>query len=293
MIKKKIKSVFDYFQKKKNTKEILRRLKDNQLLKDATDQEKSDWSERIRLVKICPDTQKISTIENAGKMEGDFLVMHNGIKILPLSYYGYPMLNLLTENKGIHEPQEEFAFQEILKAIKPASTMIELGAYWSFYSMWFNKFIPEAKNYMIEPWEIHHGIRNFKLNNFKGKFYQYYIDENPGVHIDGSKIISIDKFVESESISFVDILHSDIQGKEFNMLKGAAKLIDSRKVGYIFISTHSNEIHDNCANFLLQKGYLKVCSANIDETYSHDGLLIFKNPDYPGPDKIEISLRKK
>jgi hypothetical protein len=44
--------------------------------------------------------------------------------------------------------------------------MIELGAFWSFYSMWFNKEVENAINYMVEPdsFNLGQGKRNFKLN---------------------------------------------------------------------------------------------------------------------------------
>ena len=289
MLKQTVKTFLDYINQKKITKEIQRRIESNNLLIDASDAEKSDWAERIKLAKTCPDTIKIEVIPEAGTLEGDYLIMHNGLKILPLSYYGYPMLKLLLENKGIHEPQEEYVFQEVLKSIKSGSTMIELGAYWSFYSMWFQKKISGAKNFMIEPWEISHGIKNFKINKLKGNFFQYYVDEKPGIHHDGSKIISIDNFIHDQRINFVDILHSDIQGNEFKMLKGAENLINSRNVGYIFISTHSNELHNACHSHLKNKGYLELCSANMEETYSFDGLLVFKNPDYDGIETVEIA----
>jgi Methyltransferase FkbM domain len=278
---------------KEELAEVYKRAKDLSFMKDSDQDEKDRWRERIDLVVECPDSQKIDLLPNTAKLIGDYFVMHNGIKILPLSYYGYPVLQMLHENKSIHEPQEEYAFQEVLKALKPGAVMIELGAYWSFYSMWFAKEIKNSKNYMIEPWEIEHGIRNFKINDLKGEFFQYYISSEPGVHHDGSKIISVDSFVKDESIDFVDVLHSDIQGSELDMLNGASYLLDAKKVGYIFVSTHSNELHDNCANFLKDKGYIQVCSANMDETYSYDGLLVFKNPEYEGPESIEISLRSK
>ena len=292
MLKRVIKSVLGSFKIRKETKEIRSRIANNNLLKDCDKSELDSWKERIRQVKECGDTGKINVREDAGTLVGNYLLMHNGLRILPLSYYGYPMLKMLMENKGIHEPQEEYAFQEVLKSIPKGAVMIELGAYWSFYSMWFNKEITDAKNYMIEPWEIEHGIRNFKLNKLKGEFFQYYISEDPGIHTDGSKIISVDSFIKEKRIDFVDILHSDIQGNELKMLKGASNLIDAYKVGYIFISTHSDDLHENCAKFLIEKGYQLVCSAVMKQTCSYDGLLVFKNPHYNGVEKIQISHRK-
>jgi hypothetical protein len=37
----------------------------------------------------------------------------------------------------IIEPQEELAFNEVLKHIGPHANMIEIGGFWSYYSLWF------------------------------------------------------------------------------------------------------------------------------------------------------------
>ncbi|MBI4681229.1 MAG: hypothetical protein HY753_08545 [Nitrospirae bacterium] len=93
------------------------------------------WERRINDVLSCPDNKFIPRVNNAGSIKDGFLVMHNGIKVLPLSYSGYPMLKMLIENKGVHEPQEERVFFEILKKMPERAVMMELGCYWSFYSM--------------------------------------------------------------------------------------------------------------------------------------------------------------
>jgi hypothetical protein len=103
--------------------------------------------------------------------------------------------------------------------------------------------------------------------------------------------MSVDQFVTDNGIDFVDILHSDIQGYEMLMLKGAQGLLSKKKVGYVFISTHSDELHSDCKGLMEELGFIRLCSANLQETYSQDGLLVYKNPAYKGKDKIEISLR--
>lgn len=292
-MRKVIKKFLELRKDRADFREIKKRIKANNLLKDLPADELENWKIRTNDVLSSPDNHKIICADNAGTLSSDgLLVMHNGLKIKPLSYYGYPVLKMLLENKGIHEPQEEYAFQEVLKSMPDKAVMIELGAYWSFYSMWFNKQVKNPSNFMIEPWEIQHGIRNFKLNNLAGNFFQHYIADKPGVHTDGSKIISVDSFVKDQKIQFVDILHSDIQGNELLMLNGAKEILSAHKVGYIFISTHSDSLHSDCKKFLLDLNYLEVCSADMKETCSYDGLLVFKNPNYQGVEKIQISLKE-
>jgi hypothetical protein len=63
----------------------------------------------------------------AGVVEGDPVFLHNGLRVLG-AYYG-PFSQLLAINRGVHEPLEEFVFQEVLKRLPAAPSMIELGAY--------------------------------------------------------------------------------------------------------------------------------------------------------------------
>ena len=275
-------------------KTIVESVLDESFIDRLSLEDKEHWIPRIALVQACSDNQLIEIKDDAGIFnEAYYFVMHNGVLIEPLSYYGLPMLYLLTKNKSIHEPQEEFAFQEVLKLIPESSVMIELGAYWSFYSMWFNQKVRNAKNYMIEPENIFSGKRNFDINNLQGDFTQAYISDvsNYDKTISHTPTICIDDFIQEKNIDFVDILHSDIQGYEFLMLQGAKDLIANFKVGYIFISIHSNELHNQCSSFLEHYGYTLVCSSDLDESYSWDGLIVYKNPHYVGVEKVEIAKR--
>jgi hypothetical protein len=253
------------------------------------------WKPRIQLILDSSDNEKILHTSKAGKFNDDNnLVMHNGLIIDPLSYYGLPMLEALFKNKGVHEPQEEYVFQEVLKEIPDSGVMIELGSYWSFYSMWFNLKVKNPTNYMIEPENIDSGIRNFNLNKMKGDFTKAYISDcSRKTKAKGeTPTICIDDFIREKNIEFVDILHSDIQGYEFLMLKGAEETLDKKNIGYIFVSTHSQDLHYKCLDYLKLKGYILVCSADLDESYSSDGLLVFKNPNYNGLETIDISKRE-
>lgn len=253
----------------------------------------SGWQNRIDIVLSCPDNDKIKSVPNAGSIQHGKQLMHNGLLVNLGSYYGPEVSVMLKKNRGIHEPQEELAFDIVLPFLPKGATMIEMGSFWGFYSMCFNKRIENAQNYLIEPdvFNLESGKRNFRLNNMNGQFYQYFISDTTGTVIDTAETITIDDFVLMNQIKFVDMLHSDIQGYEAEMLKGAVNLFKNGKVGYVFISTHSNEIHTACLNQLKEYGYMILCEANLDHSYSLDGLIVAKHPEYPGPNSIEISLR--
>jgi hypothetical protein len=248
-----------------------------------------------RLDETCasPDNAKIPRVEKAGEVVKGKQIMHNGIKINLGSYYGPEIARILFNNKGVHEPQEEYVFSIVLKSIPEGATMIEMGSFWSFYSMWFQKVIPKAKNFMIEPdpFNIVSGKKNFRLNRFKGNFTQAFVGGKSG-KIDGIKMVSVDDFVDDKKIEFIHILHSDIQGFEYDMLQGAQKTIDAKRIGYIFLSTHTNELHYQCLDFLKSAGFKIIATADLNQTYSEDGLIVARAESMQGEDRIEISLNK-
>lgn len=258
----------------------------NYILSDAI-------KKRLSNILSSPDNEYIPRCDRAGDIIRGKQIMHNGLKIHLGSYYGPEYSVVLRASKGVHEPQEERVFREVLPAIPPKAVMIEMGSFWSFYSMWFQKEIPGAVNFMIEPDEFNmgQGKRNFKLNGMKGEFIQAFIGESSG-QLDHGKCICIDDFVEERKLPFVHMLHSDIQGFEYDMLLGAKKTIQNQKLGYIFISTHSNELHEKCLKFLEKNNFTILASANLDESYSEDGLIAARHNSFAGIGSVSISKRK-
>lgn len=287
-------SIYFNWKNEKDKKQLFASLeKGDDLMNNASEGERIHWTPRIENVLRSADNKDIPRAKNAGKIIDKYLYMHNGIKIDPLSYYSYPNLKMLIENKGVHEPQEEKAFMMVLDGLKKVGdkTMLELGSYWSFYSLWFKTQFPSADCYMVEPnrRNLAYGKRNFSLNNFKGTFLHGGISSQ----VDKKEnITTVDQICKSQKIDFLDILHSDIQGFELEMLHGSERMFSNNKVGYVFISTHSNDLHRDCEQLLKEKyNFITVASADLDDSYSWDGVLVMKSPDYPGIDKINISKR--
>lgn len=249
------------------------------------------WEKRLSDTVRCTDNKYIARVSDAGKVIRGKQIMHNGLKIHLGSYYGPEVAIVLQKNKGVHEPQEERVFAEVLKVIPKGGTMIELGSFWSFYSMWFNSEVEKANNYMVEPdtFNMGCGKRNFILNNMKGDFTNAFVGKSS---IEGNPpTICIDNFMKDKNIDFVNILHSDIQGYEYDMLQGAKKTIDSNKVGFVFVSTHSNEVHAQCLNFLKEHDFFIIAEHDLDNTYSQDGLIVASSPITSWKKKISISKK--
>jgi hypothetical protein len=251
------------------------------------------WRRRIRTVLACPDNQQIPRVRNAGRIVDGRLVMHNGLRIVPGSYYGGPMLRLLRKNRGVHEPQEEHVFAEALKRIPPGGVIVELGAYWGFYSLWFCQVVPGAVAHLIEPnaSNLRSGEENFAVNGYRARFHQAYVGAATCRAPDGIAALAVDGFVAQERIGRIDILHSDIQGAEADMLRGATRALAQNRIRFVFISTHSNPLHEACEKFLRERCYQIVVSVNLEQTYSHDGVLVAQAPGEKGLEHIRVSKR--
>ena len=252
------------------------------------------WQKRIATVKASPDNQRLSHVPDAGKVFKDHQLVHNGLKITLGSYYDYGNTHLLIENKGVHEPQEEFAFAAILPLIPVRGTMMELGSYWAFYSMWFASRVPGGRCLMIEPdpHKMNFGKLNFKLNDLPGKFDLGYISDKTNLQ-PSIPLYSVDYLLKKHGIDRLNILHSDIQGYELKMLEGCKEALENNTIDYFFISTHSNELHKECMTKLESYGYKIVCDADLDASYSVDGLIVARRNGVVGPEHIGISRREE
>ena len=218
--------------------------------------------------------------------------MHNGVKVLKNCYCGAWISDIIYALKGHHEPQEEKIFFEVLKYIPSNATMIELGSYWGYYSLWFSKNVKGAKHYLIEPDlnNLEIGKKNFALNNAKANFYLGYVKgcENDEIIFNSAKSIFIDSFLKEEKIDHVNILHSDIQGAECSMLLTCEEALRDKKIDYFFISTHSPWIHNFCMQKLKEFNYIIIADHKMEESCSVDGLIVAKSPNVFGPKNIPI-----
>jgi hypothetical protein len=147
------------------------------------------------------------------------------------------------------------------------AVMIELGAYWGHYSMWLKKIKPAAQVFLVEPdaSNLQVGRSNFINNGLEGEFIQSFV---------GHGHFGIDEFFEKRNIRRLHLLHSDIQGHELEMLDGAKTALESDLVDYIFISTHTQNLHEEVIDRLGKYNYrVEVASGYDGETTSFDGLV--------------------
>jgi hypothetical protein len=243
-------------------------------------QEWQEWERRIQDVISSPDNTKVPRVKAAGSVQDGWLTMHNGLVVLVDGYYGRGITRLLKANKGCHEPQEEYVFAEVLRRLGNKPTMIECGAYWAFYSMWFLQTHRKGKAFMIEPDPVNLevGRKNFSKNGFSGHFEQAGLGETDGIDAVIGRIVSIPSFMAAQGLDSADILHMDIQGAEQSALQGALPLLREQRFNYIFVSTHSAKLHEGCISQLMSTGYAVDASIPPSQSHSVDGFIAARSP---------------
>jgi len=247
--------------------------------------ERLEWKKRIADVLACPDNARLSRVANAGQIVDGCQIMHNGLKVVVNGYYGDGITRMLVANRGSHEPQEEVIFDAIVRSFPAGAVMVEAGAYWGFYSLWFCQALNDARVFLIEPdaENLATGQSNFQLNGCRGDFTRAYIGKGPGTYADGTAVVGIESYLAEKRLAHVHLLHADIQGAEVEMLAGARHVLAARSVDYLFISTHNLNLHQQCAEMLREHGYRVLASVDTEESHSLDGVLVACSPELNPP----------
>ena len=240
---------------------------------------KAEWGsfiDRFREIISDPLNLLIERTPLAGLVTVDGVILHNGHRV-PHDCYYEDFTKVLALNRGVHEPLEEFVFQELLRQLDPDQpmVMIELGAYWGHYSMWMQQACPKTHTICIEPNanNLEIGRRNFALNGLTGEFIRSFVSKQQ---------FGIDAFMEERGLDSLDMLHTDIQGYELEMLEGARTALERQTIKRLFISTHSDPIHQAIIQTVTNAGYRVDILCDVDhETTSCDGLVVASLPDLP------------
>jgi FkbM family methyltransferase len=268
-----------------------------------------DYETRIHLAKLgMVDVESVPKAKHAGEVieEGElrYQIMFNGVKVPADSYYGTWYTELIRECKGHHEPQEEYVFNTLVNNAPEGARMIELGSYWAFYSTWFLTHVKNGQAILVEPSpdNIAVSMGTLSLNNCRANLVFAAIGEQPpeiekiylgGAHIPNyvAPLRTVDELMESYGFDHLYVLHSDIQGAEVKMLDGAATALEARRIDYLVISTHSNDIHQTCLDKLAAFGYQIVAEHDIFESYTYDGLIVACSEKFQDDGSLKIHKR--
>jgi hypothetical protein len=254
------------------------------------------WRERIADVLACPDNADIPRVPEAGRIVDGQIVMHNGLRVAYGTYGtgdAEHMMRMLEENRGVHEPQEEKTFQQVLPLMPTGAVMIELGAFWGFYSLWFASRVENARCFLVEPvWaNLNAGRLNFALNGLSATFINGFVGARHHRQPFRPPVLDVDWLISEHGLEKIHLLHSDIQGFERQMLDGMEQASREGRVDWIFISTHSRELHHDCHAWLAARQWVLVADANPGQSHSVDGLLVAHQPSLDVP-PLQLIARK-
>lgn len=246
---------------------------------------------RIAITTACRDCDPLPRVADAGavRVEGGFAVqvMHNGLRVLYGRYYGNWVNQIIADLRGVHEPQEEWVFHQVLQHIPAGGVMLEAGCYWGYYSMWFARSVAGARNYLVEPQvnQMKTAQRNFEINGLSADFTVGYFGDYPAQKktIQESRLggplprFDLASFMAAKGLERIDLLHADIQGHEEAMMRDAADLLAQGRIGYLFLSTHGQR-HAGTREVLVGAGYRILAEHGVNESASADGLLVAQSP---------------
>lgn len=254
-----------------------------------------DLSFRVAMTASCRDCDGIPKVAGAGSVVEEtgrrVQIMHNGIRVIAGGYDGDWMTEIIRQLNGHHEPQEELVFHEILKALPERATMIELGGYWSYYSLWFLQSTPEQRRAIVVEPDPHHigvGQMNASLNSRNIEFIQACVGETASDQIEFSSQtsgpvlipqVSVPNLMRNRNIEYLDLLHCDIQGGEFGVVKSCAQLFREKRIRFGIFSTHARDFsndsltHQRCLAMLRACGAQILAEHEVHESFSGDGLI--------------------
>jgi len=215
--------------------------------------------------------------------------MHNGMVVLADGYYGSWMTEIIRRLQGHHEPQEERVFASILSFVGEDATMIEVGGYWSYYSLWFLQGFARRSATVIEPDPTHMevGKTNAFLNDAPVNFIRAFAARQDAAAVSfttersGELVtpaINVGALIEREFI-VLDILHCDAQGAELSIIESCADAFRQGRVRFAIFSTHARQItgdyltHQRCLDAIKALGGQVLAEHDVHESFSGDGLI--------------------
>ena len=269
---------------------------------------------RIALTTACRDADDLPKVPNAGAVvdgpDGPVQVMASGVRVVAGCYYGDWMTEIIRELRGHHEPQEEVVFHQMVERLVADTdrpVMVELGAFWAYYSLWLLERAPEARSVLVEPdpQNLAAGRRNFAVNDRTGEFVQAavgraaappapFVCESDGRTHD-VETVSLASVVSRFDLPRIDVLLVDVQGAETALIEGGLDLLRSGVVRFALVSTHHHSIsgdpltHQRCVDLLVGAGGHVIAEHTVAESFSGDGLVAVSFDERDRDLRVELS----
>lgn len=252
--------------------------------------------QRVTMTTGCRDADAIPKVQGAGEVfthRGRRVQrMHEGTLVPADGYYGAWSTKIIRRLRGHHEPQEELLFHHLLRQCSRGARMIEVGAFWAYYTSWFLRAVPESTAVCVEPDAAHAatGAETLALNGLSATWVKAAVGRThrPAMIIrresDGRSVEvpchSLPSLLDEVGWSPVDILHIDAQGAETGFLESIADGLPRLRLRFLVVSTHEERIsgspttHEDCLRTIRRLGGVILAEHTVEESFSGDGLIV-------------------
>lgn len=160
--------------------------------------------------------------------------------------------------------------QALIAELKPDSVFYDVGANSGYYSLVAARFCSTVYAFEPMPRNIQRFKRNMRLNRLRNvtlfevavaarsaeSRFRYGTNTEEGCLDDSGDIavrsVALDELLPS--ITLPHIMKMDIEGGEFDALRGALTVLRKARPT-IFLATHGAEVHRSCLDLLRAQGY--------------------------------------
>jgi FkbM family methyltransferase len=246
----------------------------------------------------CRDTDVILKVPEAGSIvheHGEAVqIMHNGLRVVAGGYYGDWMAHIIRGLQGHHEPQEELIFHHLMRYVRHRTRIVELGCFWSYYSLWYLKEIPESHALCIEPdaYNLSIGQRNAVLNHQENRtqFINAWVGgeataaRSAATETSGNPVLlpvmNMSSVLQAVADEAIELVHMDVQGAELDFVNSMRDAVARKKLRFVMVSTHhscisgSKTTHPDCVEALRAMGATILVEHDVVESYSGDGMIL-------------------
>lgn len=173
---------------------------------------------------------------------------------------------------GSYEWDKRATFERV---VRPGNVVFDVGANVGFYTLLASELVgPAGRVFAFEPLPRNAGYlgAHLSLNHAanatmvqaavwhrSGKVrFDFGVDHSQGRATESSGIevdaVTLDDFVGRNSLPPPNVIKIDIEGGEFDALRGATKVL-TRGRPVILLATHGESVHRDCCNLLTDLGY--------------------------------------
>jgi FkbM family methyltransferase len=238
--------------------------------------------------------------EKAGLIEDGVFYLWDGTRCRA-DWVGEDLIEYIMMVRGMNDPLETRAYLDILaKLVDEPIIVLEAGAGGGQFSLHALRYHPNARAVLVEAHPRHYMVTcdHMRLNNVtdrseviyaavaaeEGKLIRFRSDAGYGSFVDPAgdiwvPTVSVASLMRDLEISYLDILHMDVQGAEIDVLQGAKQWLAKFRIGYLFIGTHTEQLHEECKQILNTHGYVLVIDVSpANSAIGNDGFILARSP---------------